>query len=258
MNPINPYGSSVPGPSQGPAEGGGKSDPIRGVGGKFTRRGAIRGNKGVSGYQGYLESKVSKQGSEKARKAAAGVEQISERIKASGAKASAAISQAASKAGKMLAQTARQVKSKIQNKIGGKKESVSGKKESHGTPQQLQMKVLAKEAVAKVGKMSAGGKRNLDASKLDASESPLKQPKTEVLSAKGHDDTFSPDLGAIAGRDRVKLPRANVSPQNEGVRKSQRQANQKTKGILKQSGAPKTGKKGGIRWADQEGKHLEQ
>lgn len=32
MNPINPYGSSIPGPSQGPAEGGGKSDPLRGVG----------------------------------------------------------------------------------------------------------------------------------------------------------------------------------------------------------------------------------
>ncbi|WP_366223488.1 hypothetical protein [Chlamydia buteonis] len=250
MNPINPYGSSVPGPSQGPSEGGGKSDPIRGVGGKFTRRGAIRGRRGVRGYQGYLESKVSKQGGEKAQKAAARVEQLSERIKASGAKASAAISQAAGKAGKMLAQTARQVKSKIQSKIGSKKES-------QGSSQHVQMKVLAKEAVAKVGKMSSGGKRNLDSSKLDASESPLKQPKTEVPPA-GH-DTFSPDLGVIAGKDRVKLPRANVSSQNEGVRKSQRQENQKTRGILKQPGAPKTSKKrGGIRWADQEGKPLEQ
>ncbi|AFS20370.1 hypothetical protein B598_0280 [Chlamydia psittaci GR9] len=256
MNPINPYGSSIPGPSQGPAEGGGKSDPLRGVGGKFTRRGAIRGRKGVRGYQGYLESKVSKHGSEKAHKAASRVEQISTRIKASGAKASDAISCAAYKAGKMLTQTAKQVKSKIQDKISGKKGPVSGKKESQGAPQQSQMKVLAKEAVAKVGKMSAGVKRSLDASKLGASKSPSKQPKTEGSSAKGRSG-FSPDLGAIANRDRVKLPRANVQFQQEGERKSQRLANQKTKGILKQPGAPKTGKKG-VRWADQEGKSLEQ
>ncbi|CAG9046456.1 hypothetical protein NVRI1_00818 [Chlamydia abortus] len=254
MNPINPYGSSVPGPSRGPAEGGAKSDPLRGVGGKFTRRGAIRGRKGVRGYQGYLESKVSKQGSEKAQKAASREGQIGERIKAGGAKASRAISQVASKAGKILAQTASQVKSKIQNKIGEQKGAVKGKKESQGTPQKSQMKVLAKEAVARVGKIASGGKRGLGAGKSDVTESPLKRAKTEVPSAEDR-GTFSPDLGAIAGRDRVKLPRAS-SP--EGERKSQRIANQKTKGILKQPGAPKTGKKGGVRWADQEGKNLEQ
>ncbi|WP_139414198.1 hypothetical protein [Chlamydia abortus] len=255
MNPINPYGSSVPGPSQGPAEGGAKSDPLRGVGGKFTRRGAIRGRKGVRGYQGYLESKVSKQGSEKAQKAASRVGQLSRGIKASGAKASQAISQVASKAGKLFAQTASQVKSKIQNKIAGKKGgNVKGKKESQGTPQKSQMKVLAKEAVARVGKIAAGGKRGLGASKLDVTESPLKRAKTEVLSAEGR-GAFSPDLGAIAGRDRVKLPR--VSSQG-GQRKSQRIANQKTQGILKQPGAPKTDKKGRVHWADQEGKNLEQ
>ncbi|QXE27316.1 hypothetical protein [Chlamydia buteonis] len=254
MNPINPYGSSVPRPSQGPAESGSSNgDSLRGVGGKFTRRGAVRAGKGVRGYKSYLESKVGHQGSAKARKAATKVEEISARIKAGGARASAAISQAAGKAGKILTQTAQQLKSKIQSKVQSK--AGDGGKQDKITPEQEKMKALAQEAAAKVGRVSGGDKRSLD----EGVSNSEKKARIDVKSGKKKPTAFRPDLGAIAGKDRVKLPRANVSSQNEGVRKSQRQENQKTRGILKQPGAPKTSKKRGrIRWADQEGKPLEQ
>ncbi|MEF9496558.1 MULTISPECIES: hypothetical protein [Chlamydia] len=307
MNPINPYGSSAAGPSRGPEDN--KDDPLRGVGGgsRFTRRGAIRGQKGVRGASGYLESRIGRTGGKKAHEAAAKVLGLGQKIKETGERAGSAVGGAVSGAGRKIAATARQVKSKIQEKLGGKKEKK--------TPEQIKMRNLAKEAKARVGKLVPGGKRKQDMYTPEPLGKPFKIPRPEVKIDEGS-SSFSPDLGAIKGNKKpVAIPRAKVpigksspskaegtrksarlqqkaktdgknegykfspdltkvssekfifpkakasggdAPKAEGTRKSERIREQKSKGILKQSGGPKTGGKGGIRWADQEGKPLEQ
>ncbi|WP_375793550.1 hypothetical protein O1W69_00210 [Chlamydia sp. 12-01] len=312
MNPINPYGSSSPGPSRPPEES--KDDPLRGVGGgsKFTRRGAIRGQKGVKGAAGYIESRVGRTGNKKAHETAAKMLGLGQKIKETGAKAGAAVGGGVSGfgrgLGRKIADTARRVKGKIQEKIGGKKEKK--------TPEQMKMKALAKEAKVKVGKLASGGKRTKDMYKPEPLGKPFKIPRPEVKIDDGS-STFSPDLSAIGGSKPVKIPRAKVptgkggpskaegtrrsarlqqkaksdgktegykfspdltkvnpekfifpkakassgdTPKAEGTRKSARiEGRNKSKGILKKPGQPpKTDGKGRIRWADQEGKPLEQ
>ncbi|MFJ1509101.1 hypothetical protein SBV45_00190 [Chlamydia crocodili] len=307
MNPINPYGSSAAGPSRGPEDN--KDDPLRGIGGssRFTRRGAVRGQKGVRGASGYLESRVGRTGGKKAHEAAAKILGLGQKIKESGERAGAAVGGAVGGLRKRIAATAKQVKGKIQEKIGGKK----GKK----TPEQIKMRNLAKEAKARVGKLVPGGKRTKDMYKPEPLGPAFKIPRPEVKIDDGS-STFSPDLGATRGNKKpVKIPRAKVptgkggpskaegarksarlqqkaktdgktegyefspdltkvnpekfifpkakassgdAPKAEGTRKSARIEGNKNKGILKKPGGPKTGGKGGIRWADQDGKPLEQ
>ncbi|SYX08741.1 hypothetical protein C834K_0269 [Chlamydia poikilotherma] len=275
MNPINPYGSSTAGPSRFPEDS--KGDPLQGVGGasRFTRRGAIRGKKDVRGVSGYLESRVGRKGGKKAHAAAAKMLGLGRKIKETGEKTGAALGGAAGGLGKRVAATVKQVKEKIGGKKGG------------STPEQIEMKNLAKEGKAKVGKLVSGGKRNSDKYKPDSlGRKPFKIPRAAVSTGKGgpskaegtrrsarlqqkekttgkNDEgyKFSPDLTKVLP-EKFIFPKAKVSDGDgskaEGTRRSARIAGKRDKGILKQSGGPKTGGKGGIRWADQEGKPLEQ